>query len=65
MSTHGETSNERNDITIEEIVNGLDCLLKDHRTKIELIENHLVFIREQIEQNEGVKKEFKRLDEGI
>ena len=62
MSTYGEEGNEGEHTTIESIINNLEYLLKDHREKIKLIENHLVFIKEQIEQEKETKKEFQQLD---
>ena len=74
MSAHGEEGNEGKHSTIEAIVTNLEYILKEHCEKIKLIESHLVFIKEQLDEDtystvgkveivqEETKKEFKQID---
>ena len=62
MSTHGEEGNEGKHSTIGAIITNLEYILKEHCEKIKLIESHLVFMKEQIEQQQETKKEFRQLD---
>ena len=51
MSTHGEESNEGKHTALESIVVGLENILKEHCNQIKLIESHLVFMKEQLEED--------------
>ena len=62
MSAHGEEGNEGKHTTIGAIITNLEYILKEHCEKIKLIESHLVFMKEQIEQQQETKKEFRQLD---
>ena len=74
MSAHGEESNEGKHTAIVNIIANLEYILKEHCEKIKLIESHLLFMKEQIEEDapstigkveivkEETKKEFKQLD---
>ena len=62
MSAHGEEGNEGKHTTIVNIITNLEYILKEHCEKIKLIESHLVFIKEQIDQQQETKKEFQQLD---
>ena len=62
MSAHGEESNEGKYTTIAKIITNLEYILKEHCEKIKLIESHLVFMKEQIDQQQETKKEFQQLD---
>ena len=74
MSTHGEESDEGKHTTIVNIITNLEYILKEHCEKIKLIESHLVFIKEQLDEDnpstvgkveivqEETKKEFKQID---
>ena len=62
MSAHGEEGNEGKHSTIGAIITNLEYILKEHCEKIKLIESHLVFMKEQIEQQQETKKEFRQLD---
>ena len=62
MSAHGEEGNEGKHTTIGAIITNLEYILKEHCEKIKLIESHLVFMKEQIDQQQETKKEFRQLD---
>ena len=62
MSAHGEEGNEGKHTTIGAIITNLEYILKEHCEKIKLIESHLVFMKEQIDQQQETKKEFQQLD---
>ena len=62
MSAHGEEGNEGKHTTIVNIITNLEYILKEHCEKIKLIESHLVFMKEQIDQQQETKKEFQQLD---
>ena len=73
MSAHGEEGNEGKHTTIESIIVGLEQILKEHCNQIKLIESHLVFMKEQLDEDtstigkveivqEETKKEFQQLD---
>ncbi len=62
MSAHGEEGNEGEHSTIGAIITNLEYILKEHCEKIKLIESHLLFMKEQIEQEQETKKEFRQLD---
>ena len=62
MSAHGEEGNEGKHTTIVNIITNLEYILKEHCEKIKLIESHLLFMKEQIEQEQETKKEFRQLD---
>ena len=74
MSAHGEEGNEGKHTTIVNIITNLEYILKEHCEKIKLIESHLLFINEQLDEDtsstvgkveivkEETKKEFKQLD---
>ncbi|MEO1944561.1 MAG: hypothetical protein ABGY11_09690 [Candidatus Thioglobus sp.] len=62
MSAHGEEGNEGKHTTIGAIITNLEYILKEHCEKIKLIESHLLFMKEQIEQEQETKKEFRQLD---
>jgi len=62
MSAHGEEGNEGKHTTIGAIITNLEYILKEHCEKIKLIESHLLFMKEQIEQQQETKKEFKQID---
>jgi len=74
MSAHGEEGNEGKHTTIVNIITNLEYILKEHCEKIKLIESHLLFIKEQLDEDnpstvgkveivqEETKKEFKQID---
>ena len=62
MSAHVEEGNEGKHTTIGAIITNLEYILKEHCEKIKLIESHLVFMKEQIDQQQETKKEFQQLD---
>ena len=62
MSAHGEEGNEGKHTTIVNIITNLEYILKEHCEKIKLIESHLVFMKEQIDQQQETKKEFQQID---
>ena len=74
MSAHGEEGNEGKHTTIVNIITNLEYILKEHCEKIKLIESHLLFIKEQLDEDtsstvgkveivqEETKKEFQQLD---
>ena len=73
MSAYGEEGNEGKYTALESIVVGLENILKEHCNQIKLIESHLVFMKEQLEEDtstvgkveivqEETKKEFKQID---
>ena len=74
MSAHGEEGNEAKHTTIVNIITNLEYILKEHCEKIKLIESHLLFIKEQLDEDtsstvgkveivqEETKKEFKQID---
>ena len=73
MSAHGEEGNEGKHSTIGAIITNLEYILKEHCEKIKLIESHLVFMKEQLDEDtstigkveivqEETKKEFQQLD---
>ena len=74
MSAHGEEGNEGKHTTIVNIITNLEYILKEHCEKIKLIESHLVFIKEQLDEDtsstvgkveivqEETKKEFQQID---
>ena len=74
MSAHGEEGNEGKHTTIVNIITNLEYILKEHCEKIKLIESHLLFIKEQLDEDtsstvgkveivkEEKKKEFQQLD---
>jgi|ETNmetMinimDraft_28_1059901.scaffolds.fasta_scaffold83590_2 hypothetical protein len=51
MSAHGEEGNEREHPNLATILDGLSFLLKEHRKKILDMEEHLVFMKEQLQQD--------------
>ena len=74
MSAHGEEGNEGKHTTIVNIITNLEYILKEHCEKIKLIESHLLFTKEQLDEDtpstvgkveivqEETKKEFKQID---
>ena len=74
MSAHGEEGNEGKHTTIVNIITNLEYILKEHCEKIKLIESHLLFTKEQLDEDtsstvgkveivqEETKKEFQQLD---
>ena len=74
MSAHGEEGNEGKHTTIVNIITNLEYILQEHCEKIKLIESHLLFIKEQLDEDtsstvgkveivkEETKKEFQQLD---
>ncbi len=73
MSAHGEEGNEGKHTTIVNIITNLEYILKEHCEKIKLIESHLLFTKEQLNEDassvgkveivrEETKKEFKQID---
>jgi hypothetical protein len=73
MSAHGEEGNEGKHTTIVNIITNLEYILKEHCEKIKLIESHLLFTKEQLNEDassvgkveivrEETKKEFKQMD---
>ncbi len=73
MSAHGEEGNEGKHTTIVNIITNLEYILKEHCEKIKLIESHLLFTKEQLDEDassvgkveivrEETKKEFKQMD---
>ena len=62
MSAHGEEGDEGKYTTLKAIITNLEYILKEHCEKIKLIESHLVFMKEQIDQQQETKKEFQQLD---
>ena len=74
MSAYGEEGNEGKHTTIVNIITNLEYILKEHCEKIKLIESHLLFIKEQLDEDtsstvgkveivkEETKKEFQQLD---
>ena len=74
MSAHGEEGNEGKHTTIVNLITNLEYILKEHCEKIKLIESHLLFIKEQLDEDnpstvgkveivqEETKKEFKQID---
>ena len=74
MSTHGEEGNEGKHTAIVNIITNLEYILKEHCEKIKLIESHLLFTKEQLDEDtsstvgkveivqEETKKEFKQID---
>ena len=74
MSAHGEEGNEGKHSALKAIVTNLEYILKEHCEKIKLIESHLLFIKEQLDEDtsstvgkveivqEETKKEFKQID---
>ena len=74
MSAYGEEGNEGKYITIAKIITNLEYILKEHCEKIKLIESHLLFTKEQLDEDtsstvgkveivqEETKKEFKQID---
>ena len=51
MSAHGEEGNEGKHTTIVNIITNLEYILKEHCEKIKLIESHLLFIKEQLDED--------------
>ena len=63
MSAYGEEGNEGKHSALKTIITNLEYILKEHCEKIKLIESHLVFMKEQIDQHgDEDKKEFQQLD---
>ena len=63
MSAYGEEGNEGKYTTLKAIITNLEYILKEHCEKIKLIESHLVFMKEQIDQHgDEDKKESKQID---
>ena len=74
MSTHGKESDEGKHSSLESIITNLEYILKEHCHKIKLIESHLLFMKEKLDEGtpstvgkveivqEETKKEFQQLD---
>ena len=74
MSAYGEEGNEGKYTALKAIITNLEYILKEHCEKIKLIESHLLFTKEQLDEDtpstvgkveivqEETKKEFKQID---
>ena len=74
MSAYGEEGNEGKHSALKAIITNLEYILKEHCEKIKLIESHLLFTKEQLDEDasstvgkveivrEETKKEFKQID---